>query len=157
MTVYVRRPRRTLDVYTDGAFSKGHGGWAWSALDIWCEASGYEADTTSQRMELRAALEAVQALGPRYRLRLHSDSAYLINCFEQKWYDGWQRRGWVGSNGQPVANRDLWEQLIPLVLKHRVRFVKVKGHSGIYGNERADKLAVTARLHGARSRGTLGS
>lgn len=149
MTTYVRRPRPRLDVYTDGALSKGHGGWAWAALDIFASDSGYEEDTTSQRMELRAALEAVQVLGPRYRIRLHSDSAYLINCFEDVWYTGWIQRGWRTRDGGEVANRDIWDQLIPLVLKHRVEFVKVKGHSGIYGNEFVDKMAVKARLDGA--------
>jgi ribonuclease HI len=155
VTTYVRRPRRTLDVYTDGAFSKGHGGWAWAALDIWASNSGYEANTTSQRMELRAALEAVQTLGVRYRLRLHSDSAYLINCFEDRWYEGWIHRNWFNREGKPVANRDIWEDLVPLVLQTKVEFVKVKGHSGIYGNEFVDKMAVEARLRGAASRGTV--
>lgn len=155
MTVYVRRPRRTLDVYTDGAFSKGHGGWAWAALAIFASNSGYEANTTSQRMELRAALEAVQTLGARYRLTIHSDSAYLINCFEEQWYYGWRKRGWVTREGGEVANRDLWEPLIDGVLQYRVRFNKVKGHSGIYGNEFVDKMAVKARLQGAAGRGTL--
>lgn len=152
VTTYVRRPRPRVDVYTDGAFSKGDGGWAWAALSLFQSASGYEANTTSQRMELRAALEAVQTLGARYRIRLHSDSAYLINCFEERWYEGWLRRNWVASTGKQVANRDLWEQIIPVVLQHRVEFVKVKGHSGIYGNEFVDKLAVKARLDGAAGR-----
>lgn len=155
MTTYVRRPRPRLNVYTDGALSKGHGGWAWAALDIFASASGYTPDTTSQRMELWAALDAVRVLGPRYRITLHSDSAYLINCFEDKWYVGWRQRGWVTRDGKTVANRDIWEELVPLVLQHRVEFVKVKGHTGIYGNEFVDKLAVKARLDGAAGRGTV--
>jgi ribonuclease HI len=157
VTTYVRRPRPRLDVYTDGAFSKGHGGWAWAALDIWQSASGYEADTTSQRMELRAAMEAVHELGSRYRLRIHSDSAYLINCFEDRWYEGWIQRNWVNREGKPVANKDIWIELIPNVLQYRVEFVKVKGHSGIYGNEFVDKMAVKARLEGAARCATVGA
>lgn len=158
MTVYVRRPRRTVDVYTDGACHEGHGGWAWESLDVWEAGSGYEANSTNQRMELRAALEAVQALGPRYRIRLHSDSAYLINCFKDGWYHKWTADGRKGPRSTTkVANWDLWEPLIEAVLKYRVRFVKVKGHSGIYGNERVDKEAVKQRLQGAASRGTVGT
>lgn len=150
MTTYVRRPRPPLDVYTDGACSgaPGPGGWAWAADSGNLQDSGYEPLTTNQRMELRAALEAVQSLGARYRVIIYSDSAYLINCFEQQWYYGWRKRDWRTSEGKPVSNRDIWEPLIDVVLKYQVTFVKVKGHSGNVGNDYVDKLAVQAKNAG---------
>jgi ribonuclease HI len=140
-------------VYTDGACSgaPGPGGWAWAADSGNLQDSGYEPLTTNQRMELRAALEAAQTLGPRYRVCIHSDSAYVINCFTEQWYFGWRKRDWRTSAGKPVSNRDLWEPLIDAVLKHGVTFVKVKGHSGNVGNDYVDALAVRAKNEG-RSR-----
>ena len=132
-----------IEVYTDGACSKGFGGWAW-AIDDWRYETGAEPDTTSQRMELRAALEAVRFLqGP---LCIVSDSAYVVNCFAERWFLGWDIRGWQTKDHKPVKNRDLWEPLIRLVIERNVTFRKVKGHSGDPGNELVDRLAVEARL-----------
>jgi ribonuclease HI len=77
-----------------------------------------------------------------------SDSAYVVNCFHQQWYTGWHRKGWKNSQGKPVANRDLWEELVELVLARRgeVRFAWIKGHSGHPMNDRVDQLAKSARL-----------
>jgi ribonuclease HI len=152
VTTYVRRPRPPLDVYTDGACSgaPGPGAWAWAADSGNIEDFGYEPLTTNQRMELRAAQEAIQTLGPRYRLRVHSDSAYLVNCFEQQWYFGWRKRKWRTSQGTPVSNRDIWEPLIEAALKYKATFVKVKGHSGNPGNDYVDRLAVQAKHNGMR-------
>jgi ribonuclease HI len=96
-------------------------------------------------MEITAALEAVQALpGP---LEVVSDSTYVVNCFRDRWHVGWVRRGWKNSQGKPVANRDLWEQLVPLVLaRGDVTFSWVKGHSGDRMNDVVDLLAVEAAL-----------
>ena len=132
-------------MYTDGACSgnPGPGGWAW-AVEGGPEDSGGEARTTNQRMELTAALEAVRALpGP---LLVMSDSTYVVNCFRDKWYQGWERRGWKNSAGKPVANRDLWEPLIEEVLARdgQVRLLWVKGHSGDVMNDHVDRLAVAA-------------
>lgn len=148
MTTYVRRPRQPLDVYTDGACSgaPGPGGWAWAADSGNLQNSGYEPSTTNQRMELRAALEAIQALGAHYRVCIHSDSAYVINCFEDKWHLGWKNGR--KRDGTPVSNWDLWAPLIEVVLKYNVTFNKVKGHSGNVGNEFVDKLAVKAKNDG---------
>ena len=156
MTTYVKRPRPRLNVYTDGAVSgaPGPGAWAYAAQSGEIERSGYEPSTTNQRMEMRAVLEAVRDLGPRYRGTIHSDSAYVINCFTEKWYLGWRHRNWRTSEGKPVSNKDLWEPLIEVVLKYGVDFVKVKGHSGNPGNEYVDKLAVKTKNEGkARLRG----
>ncbi len=102
-------------VYTDGAClgNPGPGGWAWAVPGgDW--ACGADPATTNQRMELRAVLEALRELdGP---VEVVSDSTYVVNCFRDRWYDGWLRRGWRNSHRKPVANRDLWEPLIELYL-----------------------------------------
>jgi ribonuclease HI len=135
----------TTVVYTDGACSgnPGPGGWAWAVPDG-PYASGAEAHTTNQRMEIRAALEAIEVLtdGP---LQIVSDSTYVVNCFRDRWHEGWVRRGWLNSQRKPVANRDLWEPLIERVLaRGDVTFRWVKGHSGDPMNDMVDGLAVEA-------------
>ena len=133
-----------LEVWTDGACSgnPGPGGWAWATRDG-RSASGGEPGTTNQRMEIRAALEAVRALdGP---LVVVSDSTYVVNCFRDRWWTGWLARGWVNSAKKPVANRDLWEPLISAVNERgNVSFRWVKGHSGDEMNDLVDRLAVDA-------------
>ncbi len=132
------------EVYTDGACSgnPGPGGWAWATADG-RQASGAENPSTNQRMEIRAALEAVRALeGP---LVVVSDSTYVVNCFRDRWWQGWLQRGWLTSAKKPVANRDLWEPLVETVrARGDVRFRWVKGHSGDPMNDRVDALAVAA-------------
>ena len=141
----------TTVVYTDGACSgnPGPGGWAW-AVEGGSQDSGGERRTTNQRMELTAALEALRTLpGP---LVVVSDSTYVVNCFRDKWYEGWWKRGWRNAAGKPVANRDLWEPLVDDVLQRRangdeIQFRWVKGHSGDRMNDLVDVLAVEqARL-----------
>lgn len=130
-------------VYTDGACSgnPGPGGWAWAVRDG-KRATGSESWTTNQRMELIAALEAVKAnQGP---LRIVSDSKYVVNCFRDRWWEGWLRRGWRNSQNKPVKNRELWEPLIELVRAGDVTFTWVKGHSGDQMNDLVDRLAVQA-------------
>jgi len=139
-------------VYTDGSClgNPGPGGWAW-AVPGGPYASGAEQRTTNQRMEMTAVLRAVHSLdGP---LVVVSDSSYVVNCFRDRWWQGWQRRGWRNSAGQPVANRDLWEPLLAAALapERSVRFVWVKGHAGDPMNERVDQLATEAA---ARQQGT---
>jgi ribonuclease HI len=135
-------PEGVLEVWTDGACSgnPGPGGWAWATRDG-RQAAGGEAATTNQRMEIRAALEAVRALdGP---LMVVSDSTYVVNCFRDGWWKGWLARGWVTSAKKPVASRDLWEPLITLVNdRGDVSFRWVKGHSGDPMNDLVDALAV---------------
>jgi len=141
-------------IYTDGACSgnPGPGGWAW-AIEQGAFRSGFEARTTNQRMELMAVLDAVrQNAGP---IEIVSDSTYVVNCFKDKWHVGWLKRGWVNSKNQPVANRDIWEPLIQLVLQRKnVTFRWVKGHSGHTMNDLVDRLAVEAAQSG---RGRSGS
>ena len=135
-------------VYTDGACSgnPGPGGWAWAVASSGPFESGAEAQSTNQRMELKAVLEALRKLdGP---LEVRSDSTYVVNCFRDRWWEGWLARGWVNSQKKPVANRDLWEPLINLYRQraNEVSFVWVKGHSDDKMNDVVDRLAVEASL-----------
>ena len=114
--------------------------------------TGHVAETTNNRMELMAAAEALEGLSEPCRAAIHSDSAYLVNAFNDRWIDGWQRRGWKKSDKKPVLNRDLWERLIAQNGRHEVQWVKVKGHAGIPMNERADGLAVNALNVGREER-----
>ncbi len=135
-------PDGALEVWTDGACSgnPGPGGWAWATRDG-RQGSGGEARTTNQRMEIRAALEAVRALDGA--LVVVSDSTYVVNCFRDGWWKGWLARGWVTSAKKPVVSRDLWEPLITLVNdRGDVAFRWVKGHSGDEMNDLVDALAV---------------
>ncbi|HUI05318.1 MAG TPA: ribonuclease H [Acidimicrobiales bacterium] len=138
------RPGETV-VYTDGSCigNPGPGGWAWAVPDG-PYASGAEPQSTNQRMEITAALEALRAIeGP---VLVMSDSTYVVNCFRDRWWEGWRRRGWRNAAGKPVANRDLWEPLIGLVVDsgRRVRLSWVKGHAGDTMNDRVDRLALEA-------------
>lgn len=134
-----------VEIYTDGACSgnPGPGGWAAVILrdDAELEISGGEVRTTNQRMELKAAVEALSSLAEPFRVRLYSDSAYLVNCFHQDWMARWRVNGWNNAKGKPVENQDLWKQLEALAAKHRVEWIKVKGHSDNFYNERCDALA----------------
>jgi ribonuclease HI len=132
-------------VYTDGSSlgNPGPGGWAWAVPDG-PFASGAEARSTNQRMEIMAVIQALQALeGP---VHVVSDSTYVVNCFRDRWWEGWKRRGWRNAAGKPVANQDLWEPLLELVVDsgREIRFSWVKGHSGDEMNDRVDMLAVAA-------------
>ena len=133
-------------IHTDGACrgNPGPGGWAW-ASGTESYASGCASHTTNQRMEVLAVIEALQS-HPEGAVEIVSDSTYVVKCFHDQWHVGWLRRGWKNSQGQPVANRDLWEVLIPLVLDspRRITFSWVKGHSGDLMNDFVDELATAA-------------
>jgi ribonuclease HI len=138
-------PAEPTVVYTDGSClgNPGPGGWAW-AVEGGPHESGGEPRTTNQRMEVTAVVRALRALtGP---VHVVSDSTYVVNCFRQRWWEGWLRRGWRNSQGKPVANRDLWEALFALALDadRPVTFGWVRGHSGDPMNELVDELATTA-------------
>jgi ribonuclease HI len=139
----VTKPEVTI--YTDGACSGNPGPGGWGAVlisgDHQREISGGEPATTNQKMELRAAVEALKALRRPCRVRLHSDSAYLINCFQQRWYEKWRRNNWKTRDRKPVENRALWEELLRLREVHEIEWVKVAGHAGDPLNERCDELA----------------
>jgi ribonuclease HI len=137
-------PTPSTTVFTDGAclHNPGPGGWAW-AEEGGAFASGHDPHTTNQRMEITAAYEAVRAHpGP---LEVVSDSTYVVNCFRDRWWEGWIRRGWVNSARKPVANRDLWEPFVGLVqARGDVTFRWIKAHAGHVMNELVDGLAVEA-------------
>ncbi len=151
-------PRRDakpeVQIHTDGACSGNPGPGGWAAVlrlgDYEREISGGEPHTTNQRMELRAALEALKALQKPCRVKLHSDSAYLVNCFRDRWYETWRKNGWKNRNKKPVENRDLWEELVRLAEVHDVEWIKVAGHSGDPLNERCDELARAAAAEQTR-------
>jgi ribonuclease HI len=133
-----------IDIYTDGGCHtiSGMGGWAAIIYDspTPVEKSGYEPDTTNQRMELGAAIEALNYLEQHSRVRLYSDSAYLIDGMNERWYLKWQQNGWKTAKKKPVVNPDLWKELVKLSQFHNVTWMKVKGHAGIPANERCDAL-----------------
>lgn len=140
----------TLVIYTDGACygNPGPGGWAWVREDG-ISAGGYEAHTTNQRMEALAVLEALKA--HEGELAIYSDSAYVVSCFQSHWWKGWEARGWKNAKGAAVANQDIWRPLIQLYKERgKVTFHKVKGHSGVELNEKADRLANEQATYAAR-------
>jgi ribonuclease HI len=135
-------------IYTDGACSGNPGPGGYGAVlmlgDRHREISGGEPNSTNNRMELMAAIAALSALKRRCNVTLFSDSAYLVDAFNRRWIESWQRNGWKNSQKKAVENQDLWEQLIPLAKTHTVTFVKVKGHADNEWNNRCDQLAVAA-------------
>ncbi|MCR5200268.1 MAG: ribonuclease HI [Saccharofermentans sp.] len=135
-----------VTIYTDGACSGNPGPGGWGAILMAAgksrEISGGEPHTTNNRMELTAVIKSLALLTRPCEVELYSDSAYVVNAFNQNWIEGWQRKGWVNSAKDPVANKDLWEQLLELCKVHKVSFVKVKGHADNEFNNRCDELAV---------------
>ncbi len=136
---------KTVEIYTDGACSgnPGPGGWAAVLLygDNKKEISGGEPHTTNQKMEMMAAVEALKTLKYPCKVNLYSDSAYLVNAFNRGWLEKWERNGWKTAQKEPVKNQNLWEELLELSRKHQVKFIKVKGHSDNFYNNRCDELA----------------
>lgn len=139
---------KEIEIYTDGACSGNPGPGGWAAIlfygDHIKELSGGDEHTTNQRMELTAAMEGLKALKEPCKVKLYSDSAYLINCFQQNWYKNWIKNGWKNSKGKAVENQELWKSLLQLTEMHQVEFVKVKGHADNKWNNRCDELAVAA-------------
>lgn len=135
-------------IYTDGACSGNPGPGGWAAVLRYGShervLTGAAPETTNNRMELTAALEALRALKEPCRVSLHTDSAYLEKAFNESWLENWQRRGWRTASKKPVENRDLWEALLEQANRHRVAWIKVKGHADNPLNNRVDALAVEA-------------
>ncbi len=138
--------RKTVHLYTDGACSGNPGPGGWGAILRYGEAekelSGGEPETTNNRMELTAAIRGLEALREPCRVILTSDSRYLIDAVTKGWLSSWQRRGWKRGKNEPVLNVDLWQRLLPLLERHQVEFVWVRGHAGHPENERCDRMAV---------------
>lgn len=137
---------KQVTIYTDGACSGNPGPGGYGAILMYNgtekEMSGGEKNTTNNKMELMAAIVSLECLKEPCDVTLYSDSAYLVNAYNQKWIEGWKKNGWKNSNRQDVKNRDLWERLEKLTSIHNVTFIKVKGHSDNEYNNRCDKLAV---------------
>ncbi len=127
---------KTTYIYTDGACSGNQnetnlGGWG-ALLEYGehrLEIFGGEKDTTNNRMEMMALINALKAIKkPAQTIAVFSDSSYLMNCFREKWHENWKRNGWKTSNKKEVENRDLWEELLQLISQHQISFYRVKGH-----------------------------
>ncbi|MEK0081902.1 ribonuclease HI [Benzoatithermus flavus] len=133
-----------VEIHTDGACSGNPGPGGWGAILSWHgrekELSGAEPLTTNNRMELTAAIEALEALKRPMRVRLWTDSEYLRQGITT-WLEGWRARGWRTADRKPVKNQDLWERLDAAQRRHRVEWRWLKGHAGHAENERADRLA----------------
>ncbi|ACF10994.1 Ribonuclease H [Chlorobaculum parvum NCIB 8327] len=136
---------KTITIYTDGACSGNPGKGGWGALLMYGntrkEISGYDPATTNNRMEMMAAIRALEALKEPCRVELYSDSAYLVNAMNQGWLKRWLKNGWKTASKKPVENIDLWQEIVKLTTLHRVTFHKVKGHSDNQYNNRCDELA----------------
>lgn len=135
-------------IYTDGACSVNPGVGGWGAVLIYGkrkkELSGSEAQTTNNRMELTAVIEAVKALNQPCEVDLFTDSSYVCNAFKNGWIWNWLKNGWKTANKHPVENQDLWKELLERIRIHKVSWNKVKGHADNEFNNRCDKLATTA-------------
>jgi ribonuclease HI len=133
-------------IYTDGACSGNPGPGGWGAVLMFGEhkreLSGFEDNTTNNRMELLAAIVALETLTKPCLVDLYSDSAYLINAWEKGWLTSWQKNGWRNSQKKPVENQDLWQRMLAICAKHRVTWHKVKGHADNPWNNRCDEMAV---------------
>lgn len=134
-----------VTIYTDGACSGNPGPGGWGVILMHeqnkKELSGGETDTTNNRMELLAVIRGLKTLTKPCDVELYSDSAYVINAFNQNWIENWQKNDWKTSSKSPVKNKDLWLELLSLLKVHNVKFIKVKGHSDNQFNNRCDELA----------------
>jgi ribonuclease HI len=133
-----------IEIYTDGACSGNPGPGGWGAVLRWRghekEINGGEAETTNNRMEMMAAIRALESLKRPAHVRIHTDSIYLRNGITQ-WIHAWKAKGWKTANKKPVKNIDLWQRLETALARHKVEWRWIKGHSGHPENERADQLA----------------
>ena len=135
-------------IYTDGACSGNPGPGGWGSILMYKEnikeISGAKDDTTNNVMELTAVIEGLKLLKFPCKVKLYSDSAYVVNAFNEKWIYGWIKNGWKNSGKEPVKNKELWDELYNLKKIHEVEFIKVKGHSDNQYNNRCDELARNA-------------
>lgn len=133
-----------IDAYTDGACKGNPGRGGWGVLLVYGEhrkeLCGGELETTNNRMELMAVIQALKSLKRAASVRVHTDSQYVHKGISE-WIHGWKRKGWKTADGKPVKNRDLWVELDELAKDHRIEWLWVKGHNGHPGNEAADRLA----------------
>ena len=138
-----------VELWTDGACSGNPGPGGWGAILIWNdherELSGGEADTTNNRMELMSVIMGLAAITRPMDVVINTDSAYVEQAFTKGWLELWQQNGWRTASKQAVKNQDLWQRLAEEAARHNVSFQRVRGHTGVEMNERADQLAVAER------------
>jgi ribonuclease HI len=138
----------TITIYTDGACSGNPGPGGWGALLLFAddkkEILGYELNSTNNRMEITAAIEALQMLTIPYIVEIYTDSKYLEQGIT-KWIYNWLNNNWRKSDNKPVKNSDLWKKLYEQLNKHEIIWRWVKAHAGNFGNERADTLALNGK------------
>ncbi len=143
-----------VTIYTDGACSGNPGPGGWGAIlmlgENRKEISGGSENTTNNIMELTAVIEALKILKRPCKVNVYSDSAYVVNAFLQKWIYGWMKKGWKTAGGDPVKNKELWQELYGLTKIHEVTFNKVKGHADNEFNNRCDEMAVAESKKFAR-------
>jgi ribonuclease HI len=148
-------------IYTDGSSSQGHhnswaGGYAFIILkedgSTLTEGTGHHEHATNNRMEIVAVLEALKCLPKNSSVVIKTDSQYLIRAFTNKWVERWEKNEWKTCNGKPARNKDLWQQLLPLVKSQNISWEWVKGHSGVYHNEYVDLRAKESRTNGHKSK-----
>lgn len=141
---------KEVELFSDGACSGNPGPGGWGAIlrfkGIEKELSGGEIETTNNRMELLAVINALESLKEPCKVIITTDSKYVCDAFLQNWIDSWQKNGWKTSGKKPVKNKELWERLIAMSSKHDLTWNWIKGHAGHPENERCDQLAVDARL-----------
>lgn len=139
---------KEVTIYTDGACSGNPGPGGWGAVLMFQgkqkEISGGAKNTTNNIMEITAVIEALKLLKESCKVKIYSDSAYVVNAFNEHWIEGWIAKNWQNSKKEPVKNKELWQELISLKNKHQVTFIKVKGHSTNKFNNRCDFLATSA-------------
>lgn len=137
-----------VTIYTDGACSGNPGPGGWGSILMYNEnkkeISGGKENTTNNVMELTAVIEGLKLLKFPCKVKLYSDSAYVVNAFNQKWIYGWLKNGWKNASKEPVKNKELWQELYELTKIHEVEFIKVKGHADNEYNNRCDELARNA-------------
>lgn len=142
-------PRKRVRAFTDGSCDTASGEGGWGYLLSWEGAtktgSGYEGGTTNNRMELTAAVRALEALKEPCRVTLVTDSQYLRRAFTDNWLASWQRNGWKTAAKKPVKNQDLWQRLLALAEVHELHWEWTRGHAGHEENELVDRLALSAR------------
>lgn len=137
---------KKIDIYTDGACSGNPGPGGWGAIlmygGIKKELSGGEAETTNNRMELMAVINALEALNRPCEVTLYTDSQYIVNAVEKGWARKWKSNGWMRTKKDPAKNPDLWERLLGLLETHDTKFIWIRGHAENELNNRCDEMAV---------------
>lgn len=136
---------REVKIYTDGSCPKNPGRGGYATLLIYetetIELTGVEDDTTNNRMEIMGVISGLESLTEPHRIKIFSDSSYVVDCFNKKWFEKWYTQGWKNAEGKPIKNKDLWLRLFKSMKGHKIEFVKVKGHSDDAMNNKCDELA----------------